>query len=32
MVNQSGTIELDSFSGMEEQSCNWTLIAPKPGI
>lgn len=32
MVNESGTIELDSFNGMEEQSCNWTIIAPRPGI
>lgn len=32
MVNETGTIELDSFAGMEQQSCNWTLIAPRPGI
>lgn len=32
MVNESGIITLDSFNGMEQQSCNWTLVAPKPGI
>ncbi|KAG4066297.1 hypothetical protein HA402_000521 [Bradysia odoriphaga] len=31
MVNESGTIEMDSFHGMEQKNCNWTLIAPKPG-
>lgn len=32
MVNESGTIELNSFAGMEQSGCNWTLIAPRPGI
>lgn len=31
MVNETGTIDMDSFHGMEERNCNWTLIAPKPG-
>lgn len=31
MVNQSGIIELNSFHGFDSLSCNWTLVAPKPG-
>lgn len=31
-VNESGTIDMDSFNGLQDQSCNWTLIAPKAGI
>lgn len=31
MVNESGKIEMDSFHGMGQNSCNWTLTAPTPG-
>ncbi|KAJ6642436.1 Cubilin like [Pseudolycoriella hygida] len=30
LINESGTIEMNSFYDIDSSSCNWTLIAPKP--
>ncbi|KAJ6633725.1 Cubilin like, partial [Pseudolycoriella hygida] len=29
MINESGTIEMNSFYDIDSSNCNWTLIAPK---
>ncbi|KAJ6643392.1 Cubilin like [Pseudolycoriella hygida] len=29
LINESGTIEMNSFFGIDDSSCNWTLTAPR---